>query len=293
MAKDTLKWSQFDGLDNVNRPEDAGPTALPRAKNIDINSAKKLSLRAGQTLLYSGAFHSLWSNGACLLAVKSGDLVSIHRELITSEVLRSGVGNNRMVYADINGDIYFTNDSCIGYIHNGAAFEFVAPTVDFRRSPEPGHLLEFFNGSLFVARENVIWFTDAFAFNRIDYRKNFKQLPSRLTMMRAVDDGMYLSDLNCVYFAQGSRPNKWALRKVCDNPAVLGSDTSLDGKRVKADIQGRIVFWLTSEGVHMGTNGGQVVNLTSARYTPPACSSAASLFKGAGDLKQVIISIQN
>lgn len=293
MAKDSLKWSQFDGLDNVNRPEDAGPTALTRAKNIDVNSAKKIGLRAGQTLLYSGSFHSLWSNQTMLLAVKSGDLISIGRSVASSVVLRSGVGDTRMVYVDINGDVYFTNERVIGYIRDGSAFSFVAPTVDFRRTPDPGHLIEYFNGSLFIARDNVIWFTDAFTYNRVDYRKNFKQLPSRLTMMRAVDDGMFLSDQTACYFAQGPRPNKWSLRKVHDCPAVLGSDTSLDGKRVKADIQGKVAFWLTSEGVQMGTNGGSVVNLTSARYSPPACSQGASLFKSSGSNKQVIISIQN
>jgi len=84
----------------------------------------------------------------------------------------------------------------------------------------PGHLIEYFNGRLLVAWDNEIWFSDPMALMRTDKRRNFKQLPSRITLLSSVEDGIYVSDLEGTYFMGGGDPGEAILIDKADYPAI-------------------------------------------------------------------------
>ena len=46
-------------------------------------------------------------------------------------------------------------------------------------------MIEYFNGRVYVFRDNEIWFSDPMALGRTDERRNFKQFQSRITMLSA------------------------------------------------------------------------------------------------------------
>ena len=96
----------------------------------------------------------------------------------------------------------------------------------------PGHLIEYFNGRLYVARDNQIWFSDPMALMRTDKRRNFKQLPSRVTLLSAVEDGIYVSDLERTYFMGGGDPGEVALIDKADYPAIPYTAQKIDAARI-------------------------------------------------------------
>jgi len=49
------------------------------------------------------------------------------------------------------------------------------------------------------------------ALMRTDRRRNFKQLPSRVTLLSAVEDGVYVSDQERTYFMGGGDPGEAVL----------------------------------------------------------------------------------
>lgn len=284
-----IEWKKFSGIRNTGFPTGHTKAELIIADNVDITADNKIWRRYGKTRVISGAFHSLFSDGSTCLAVKDEKLIRIFPDYSYLTILLDA-GKDRMSYVSVNGTIYYTNYKVIGYVQNGQCYEFQTPTHQFKRAPLPGQLIEYYRGCLYIARDNILWFTDALAFNSVDMRKNFKQFPSRILMVRAVDDGMYVSDSKSTYFLSGNSPTEFALKKIFDYPAILGTDTASDGQSLNREYQGRVALWAGERGVCIGMNGGQALNATDKKYLLPFGIEGASIAR-IEELKQFVVAI--
>ena len=115
--------------------------------------------------------------------MQGADLKRLNPDYTATTIL-SGAGPARMVYVDVAGTVYLTNGTIIGLCGMGFQF-FPEPQQTYKTPMVPGHMMEYFNGRLYVARDNEIWFSDPMALMRTDMRRNFKQLPSRITLLSA------------------------------------------------------------------------------------------------------------
>lgn len=289
----SFKWTKFSGLNNAVRPEELGPADLSTARNVDIDRENRASRRKGYASLVSGNYHSLWASPdeSICLAVKGGVLYRVNLDWTTT-ALRAGAGDAAMSYAYVNQTVYFTNGQVIGYVMGGAAAEFTEPAMHGKAKTFPGHLIAYFNGHLLIARDNALFFTDALAFNRIDMRKGFKQLPSKIAAILPVDGGVYVSDQDDTYFLAGAKPTAWTLRRVEDG-IIPGSGVVIDAKLHKPDMQGKLALFTTAGGVCMGTSDGQVIGLTHTRYRVPDATKGAALVRDEADKRQYVVSLYN
>jgi len=137
-----------------------------------------------------------------------------------------------MVYVDVAGTVYLTNGTLIGFMRDGAFNLFPDPQQTYKSPMVPGHLIEYFNGRLYVARDNEIWFSDPMALMRTDMRRNFKQLPSRITLLSAVEDGIYVSDRERTYFMGGGDPGEAVLIDKADYPAIPHTVQKINAPRI-------------------------------------------------------------
>jgi len=139
----------------------------------------------------------------------------------------------------------------------------------------PGHLIEYFNGRLLVAWDNEIWFSDPMALMRTDKRRNFKQLPSRITLLSSVEDGIYVSDLEGTYFMGGGDPGEAILIDKADYPAIPHTAQKIDAARIGGlSFSGPAVLWASRMGICMGGNQGQFKNLTDEHFRLQGQSSS-------------------
>jgi len=122
-----VEIKKFKGINNVKAEErlgkdEDGAYELREANNVDIDSTFRLKRRRGYALALAGTgSHSLWSTPDETMAffVEDGDLKQLNADL-TSTVLRSGLTpNQRMSYAEVNGDVYYTDGDINGMIRNG------------------------------------------------------------------------------------------------------------------------------------------------------------------------------
>lgn len=288
-----FKWGKFSGLNNAVRPEELGPTDLSAARNADIDRENRASRRKGYASLITGNYHSLWAapDESICLAVKGGVLYRVNLDW-TERGLLSNVGDASMSYAYVNQAVYFTNGQVIGYVTGGAALEFADPAMHGKTKTFPGHLIAYFNGHLLIAKDNALFFTDALAFNRIDMRKGFKQVPSKIAAILPVDGGVYVSDQADTYFLAGVKPTAWTLRRV-EGGIIPGSGVVIDAKLHKPDMQGKLALFTTAGGVCMGTSDGQVIGLTHTRYRMPVAAKGAVLVREEADKRQYVVSLYN
>lgn len=286
----------FLGKNNVadpaRFPDKKGAIYLSECQNVDIDDQLMAHRRDGYptTPSLSGTgIHSLWADAETCLFVQNGILKSLSAAFVASTV-RAAVGHSRMNYCRPADDIYLTNSSVIGYIRGGIYYDFTAPSETYKSLMKPGHLIEWFNGRLYVARSGDVLFSDPVYPGSTDERKNFKQLGGYISMMRAVKDGIYVSNSKETYFMAGLDPGEAALVKVADYPTILGSDVKIDGERIGRDISGRAVLCMTPMGICAGLDGGTWINLTQSFYRPGSLNEGSVMLRMVGNFYQYLLS---
>lgn len=88
---------------------------LRDAVNVDVLDTGIIRRRKGQTKVLSGDIHSAWAHGPYLYAVKDGDLVAIAKDYSLTTI-QASVGNSRMQFVEVNGEVYYSNGSVSGKI---------------------------------------------------------------------------------------------------------------------------------------------------------------------------------
>lgn len=297
MVMPIVNIQKFLGLDNIHDPSVLQPTEhgalLSQATNVDIDDSGGLRLRPGMDQKLSGAYHSLWSDGKIFLAVKADSLYLLQyaSPTLTATAILSGLSyGSKMVYEKTAPDIIvFTNGSHIGYLQENHVHDF--PDLPGDRSyvqhMPAGHLLDWYNGRLYVARGNGIHFSEVMEPWYNDSRTSIRQLRCFITLMRCVRGGMYLSDGEVTFFATGTSPYSLKLDVVAEYPAYpftdVITDTSMIGKMRQGEEKERIILWRSPQGICMGGPAGDFRNLTGERWNDQGAEhmlfGAAILYK--------------
>jgi hypothetical protein len=279
-----LEIESFLGINNTTDPAKIPVTRrgafLVAGENVDIDDEKMLHRRKGFDQVLSGDIHSLWSNGDICLFVEGPELKRLWPDYRATTLLNGGtqVNGSKMQFVEGGGRIFFCNNSIIGYIENGESHPFPEPEMTFKKRMVGGHLLEFFNSRLYAAQDDKIFYSDAVTPMRMDTRKNFILFEGRLTMMKAVADGMYVSAGKSVLFLKGLDGPEFTAFKVSDSPAYAGSAIKVEGEDIGPGLLGTVVMWLSDEGPFMGLPGGQVKNL-NPNYAPENMGESAAIYR--------------
>jgi hypothetical protein len=121
-------------------------------------------------------------------------------------------------------------------------------------------------------------------------------MKDEVTMMKAVDDGMYVSigdirDRSSIIFLQGNTPGDMASREVASYGAIEGSAVKTKSAYVGNGDVGKKVIWTSRKGLCLGENGGRFTNLTVARYEVTQNRYGAGQFRITNGVPQYIASL--
>lgn len=271
----THRLDRFGGIDNVNLPtemeqvDETGHTYFfQQANNLDLTNKRHMRRRDGHRTIHTFnnvKVHSLWSYGNDCFFVAGDTLYRLNVDLSYTSML-TGLINTPMNYADVFGKIYFTNNVTIGWIDSYGVSSLPAPTDNFKISMPPGHLIEFYNQVLYVASGNILYCSDPAIPAQYDYRQGLIPFKSRITMLKAVDDGLWVSDSEGIYFLNGNTIFDFAFHTKLALPAIERSAVSIDGRFLGTDSKSKNVLMLTSGGICIGSNGGGFLVPTEDRY---------------------------
>lgn len=274
----------FRGINNIADPVRIPPANgiafLSRGANLEIDNEFMIHTREGHgSTVFSGTdIHSLYSYRGTFLFVHGSDLKTLLPGY-SSSTLRE-VGTAPMSYVGVQDRIYFTNSSVLAYVKGGAVHDFPVPDQTFKSPMKAGHLIEWYNGRLYVARGGVLWFSDPAAPGQTDERKNFNNLGGHLTLLRAVRDGIFVSNGQATYFLAGLDPNEFASVKVDSEGAIPGTAVLVDGESVgPGEIPGQVLLWLSPGGICLGGPGGIFKKITKDFYRPPETGPGSAIFR--------------
>jgi hypothetical protein len=293
-----IQFQNFKGINNVSDANNLEVGELAEAENVDIDNDGKVKRRTGYTRKFtpSGKMHSLWSNDRICLFMDGTTLKRLLSDY-SSETIRTGCGNQPMSFVDINENVYYSNATVNGYVDSAFSDNrYSAPTANYKESTKVGQHIEYYNGRLFIAKNETIWYTDAYNYGVIDMRTNAIKMKDEVTMMKAVDDGMYVSigdinDRSSIIFLSGSNPEEMRSLPVANYGAIEGTAVKTKSSYVGNGDVGKKALWTSRKGICLGENGGKFTNLTAARYEVTANRYGAGQFKITNGVPQYVASL--
>ncbi len=295
MTEHALEIQSFLGIDNtsdaVSRSvQRKGGIYFSTMDNVDIDDNGKPHRRVG----YGGAvvtgtnIRSLWANDDICLYAKGTVFCKLNTDDTSTELITDIDATDKFAYVDIGNIVYFSNSSIVGYVSTdtGLPYAFSTPTETFKEKMVGGQIFEFYNSRLYAANACNLFFSDATVPTRMDTRKNAIAFPSRITMVKAVSDGIYVSDSDKVHFLSGKSPTEFVSRIVSDIPAAEGM--SVSGMVKKRKIVTKTVFWIGSNGCpYEGYSEGIVVAKQGGLFSLSDLESGTAIIKN-GDYQQLI-----
>lgn len=284
-------YHKATGLNTREDPErvgydiETGVLGLTEAENVDIDLSGAIRRRAGYTKLTTGLCHSLFSCGTYGYCVKEGALCYIDKDLNITAL--KDIGNFKVAYV-YNFDgytdrVFFTNGVITGQLFGQQVFSWQpspyiginsteSQVVKYMPAVPIGHLLEIFNGRMYIAKDNMLYISEPFAYSWFDEKLAFI-FDSRITILRGVLGGLFVATNKEVFFLAGSNPQEFSLVKAYAYGGIEGTDQLAQCSLLGIDIPGNGIIFASSQGLCIGTSTGQVLNFTQAFINfPQNCS---------------------
>ena len=379
----------FNGLNNVLRPENTPDDYLKTADNVDIDKAGKIHKRKGYSLVDSGDYSSIWSNGSRCMAVKDGDLVEVVPDYSVN-LLKESVGDY-LSFEEVNDRIYFSSDKLNGiiddstvrtwgisippsmpaisivsgtlpegtyqvsytyvdedyiesgapvavsvYVPNGSGLSLVIPvSLDarvvsariycstqngielffaaesvpgdsatitsaalfsnpltmFNLYPAPtGGIIRYFKARMYVARDNVVWYSEAYQYEHFNLDENYVELQSDVVGIMPVEDGVWIASDN-LHFAFSANPRAFNLVLKESVKMVKGTETKVSSSYIDG---GDGYKWMitTDQGIFILSNQGVCNNVTSKNLSLERGNKGSGLFVQDRGINQYLSTIQ-
>lgn len=292
----------FDGIRNTVSEERLSIKELSAAVNIDLDDVGQARRRRGYRKVASGSWHSLVELGDIRLAVKDGALGFLEPGF--QHVALGVVGTNPLSYTRVGETVYFSSETAAGKIERRQLLpwgeqgggEWLSPVLRptetlgpiagrFLTAPPNASEIENYKGRIYLANGPVLWATELYLYDKVDASKNYLLLEDDITMVRAVNDGLYVGTTRQLLFLQGTLSEGLKSRVVMQTPVVRGSSVVVPWSQVhpRARTQpmpeGFGPVFMTGAGICCGLDGGEVYNLTQDRVAFPQAVSAAALYR--------------
>jgi len=154
--------------------------------------------------------------------------------------------------------------------------------TQFGIKPPAGDVLEYFNGRIYIAQDNVVWYTDPLRYGLVKPHMSFLMFPENVTVMKAVADGLYICS-DQTYWLSGIDTNEFQQRPVLPYGAVKGTGINIP----KSDN----VAWFSKFGMVIGGLEAQVSNIQEEKSAVSEFENGAMIFREQKSLRQIIATL--
>lgn len=173
----------------------------------------------------------------------------------------SRVVATRLYVTNVDGGVFYavkdvpagvTAWTITGFFAAGATLK-----TQFMEPPPPGQLLDYYNGSIYVASGSTVWRTQPLRYGLCRPDEDFFIYPQRVTLLKAVEDGLYAAAGKTWFVTPAADAGQTAQREVLPYGAIEGASCAVPNSTD--------VLWMSERGLVRGANGGQATNVTEAQ----------------------------
>lgn len=301
---ESIVVGSFAGIKNTVSRERLQLGELAAAVNVDIDDAGQLRRRRGYTQQHTAEHHSLQTVGTTTYVVRSGTLGILRPDLSFQGLV--DVGPHPVSYTEVAGTIYYSSSAVSGKLLEGAdpqpwgsldgAGRWVSPVIRptetlgavggrLLTNPPQADIIEYHRGRIYMAQGPILWHTELYLYDLVDRARNFTQFEQDITMVRSVSGGIFVGTEAKLYFLRGIAAKGMERTTLIYSPVVRGSDVMVPTADVHPQAknspipEGNVPLFMTTDGICVGLEDGQVHNLTRGRVQFPDAASAAALYR--------------
>ena len=159
-------------------------------------------------------------------------------------------------------------------------------------SPLPaGQIIEYYRGVVYVGAFDTVWYSEPFRYELCDLSRNFIPFSNDLTLIGAVDDGIYFGTDDEIFFAEGEGPKKFKISKVADYGAIFGTAQKLTRSNDRGTEE-KFILFASARGICQGNNGGKLINSTEDTYLYEPAYSGAGFIRRDRGIRQFIVTLR-
>lgn len=300
---ESIVLGSFTGIKNTVSAERLGQSDLEAAVNVDIDDVGQLRRRRGRRRVSTAHHHSLVDLKGLTLVVRDGVLGALDRGYTFTPI--APVGMDPLCYTRVGDTIYFASRSASGKIIDGQALpwgeqggdgQWISPVI---RPTETlgaisGKLLsavpyateiEAYKGRIYLAAGRVLWVTELYLYDKLERTRGFLMFEDDITMLRGVEDGLYVGTTAQLLFLQGTFAEGLKMSTVMNCGVTQGSSVLVPWSKVHPRARTQPVpegygpVFMTGDGICLGLDNGEVYNLTQERVVFPGAIRAAALYR--------------
>lgn len=124
-----------------------------------------------------------------------------------------------------------------------------------------GHIIRHYNARLYIANDNVLYFSEPFRYGLMKTAKNFFQFNSKITVLQVVEDGIYVI-ADKTYFLQGNEPKDMQQLTVSLDKAIEGTGITVSADLFDIESSSQMGYWFSEKGAMLGMPSGQIKQVT-------------------------------
>lgn len=139
------------------------------------------------------------------------------------------------------------------------------------------------SGRIFMisaAEKNVVFYTEALAFDHMDVRKNHYNFPAEVTLIASTRSGLYVC-ADKTYYIQNAGQDEASQVEVFDYVGIANT-----AQLIPASHE---YIWMTNRGAVIGHDGGQAELLASETLTTGMMIRAASMVREQDGIRQFVV----
>ena len=151
-------------------------------------------------------------------------------------------------------------------------------TFGYYPAPQ-GHIVEWAHGRFYIAKDNIVWFSQPFEYDYFSLRESYFYFPEKITAICPTPDGLWIS-ADRLYYVSGKDPTSARLTEKEPFKVVEGSAVKFSGAYIFIDNTPLGYKWLctTDRGIIVLFNDGVVLNISEQNVAIPTAHDGASGF---------------
>lgn len=156
----------------------------------------------------------------------------------------------------------------------------ITPLKSFNVYTAPnGHIIRYAHGRLLVAQDDVLWYSEPFAYEWWKPHSNFYVFEERITAIMPTEGGVWVA-ADKLYYLIGRDLNSVKRKEVEPVKAIEGSDVKIVGSYVFIENTPIGYKWLvtTDKGIYVCFNDGIALNMTEKNVVFPEAVNGTATF---------------
>lgn len=155
-----------------------------------------------------------------------------------------------------------------------------------------GQLCASHKGRIYVAQDNVVYFSEALITDACRLATNLYMRPKYIWMLEPAEDGIYVADESSITFISGTDPFQASQVHVYPHGVVQGAFARIPGEKFGVDLRDVPVWWCKDGTMLLGLPNGQIRQLTRDRLAVPEFGFGAVSLREREGISQVVSSLQ-